>query len=191
MYRNTESIGLVMSARDFTREWTGWEHFNKALSPKEMVQLASNLGLPIGFKKGTKEDLSMEVWMKMSHIADDRRSAADCVPDRDALTGKVKGQRGRKKQNLSGRLYTIKPIKGGDRKTMLNDCPCTTRQARKIWEFFVDEYLRTKSKVITEGRMQDIVNDRADELQTRQDPWRIFQYYRPELMDCQLIRFTK
>ena len=67
-------------------------------------------------------------------------------------------------------------------------CVCTTRQARKIWEFFVDEYLATGNDKVRESRMMDIVNDRQSELNTKQDPWRIFQYYRPELVQCLLIK---
>lgn len=191
MYRDADSITLVNSSRDFTREWDGWECFNAALDPRSLAQLAANMGIPLRFKKGSKEELSLEVWSGLCYLADDRRAAADKLPTRDALTGKVKGKRGRPRSNLSSRKYIMVPVKGGDRKTMLDDCPCTTRQARKVWEFFVDEYLATNSLIVTEGRMRDIVNDRAEELRTKQDPWRIFCYYRPELMDCQLVKYEK
>lgn len=193
LYRSPDSITLVDSARNKKTEWDGWEHFHASLEPREMLLLAVNLGLPLAFKRGKPEDLSLELWNLMCHVADDRRSAADRVAARDPISGKVKGKRGRKKQNLNGRVYTVIDVcdQPMNKKQMLDDCPCTTRQAKKIYEFFVDEILKTGSPHVTEGRMKDIVNDRAEELRTKQDPWRIFCYYRPELVDCQLVRLEK
>lgn len=201
LYSNADSITLVDTARDKNKEWDGWEHFNKALSPQEIAMLAVNMGIRLQFKKGSKEDLSQEVWRELCYMAEDRRTAnAQEIANkqRDPITGK---KRGRKASDLGKRRYYIrlgpeyaklKHPPGGDiKKELLYLCPATTRQANKIWEFFVDEYLNTGSLVVTEARMQNIVNDRAEELRTRQDPWRIFCYYRPELIDCQLIKLEK
>jgi len=191
MYRDEKSITLVESARNRNTEWANWSEFNDLVAAKDMVTLATNLGIRLNFKKGPKEDLSLEVWSELCEIADDRRQAPATISKRDPVNGNTIKQRGRKPQNLGARKYEFTGLKTEDKKSILNDCPCTTRQAKKIYEFFVDEYLKTGSTIITEARMQDIVNDRAAELQTKQDPWRIFQYYRPELMQCQLIRLLK
>lgn len=187
MYSSPEDITLVDSARMKEYEWAGYDHFNKALDAREMANLAVNLGIRLEFKKGRKEDLAMELWDQLCRMADDRRTAKAPIK-RDPLTGK---KRGRKKTDLGSRRYRIVSIDHEDRKKLIDDVPMTTRQAKKIWEFFVDEYLATGSLYITEARMQNIVNDRAEELRTKQDPWRIFCYYRPELIQCQLIKLEK
>lgn len=182
MYSSPSAVTLVDSARD--QEWSGWSHFNESMEPAMMLKLSINLGIMLEFRKGSKETLSLELWDHMCRRADDRRQAST-PRGFDPVTGAKK--RGRKKQNLDGRRYhIIEPL--SEKKEMLNEAPITTRQGRKIYEFFVDEGFRTGSRVITEGRMKDIVNDRAEELRTKQDPWRIFCYYRPELVDCQLIK---
>jgi hypothetical protein len=40
---------------------------------------------------------------------------------------------------------------------------------------------------VTESILRQYIIDHASELKTRQDPWRIFQYYRPELIAEKLI----
>lgn len=184
MYSSKEAVSLVNTSRDPSLEWDGFADFMEKLSAREMAMLSVNHGIKITFTKGSKEDLAHELWEAMCYQADDRRTAKP-VPKRDPLTGNK--PRGRKPQNLGSRKYTVIE-EGTDKKALLDDAPMTTRQAKKIYEFFVDEMIATGSPVITEDRMQHIVNDRAEELRTKQDPWRIFQYYRPELIQCKLIK---
>lgn len=41
---------------------------------------------------------------------------------------------------------------------------------------------------ITEAALKKFVEDNAAKLKTRQEPWRIFQYYRPQLLGAKLIK---
>jgi len=41
---------------------------------------------------------------------------------------------------------------------------------------------------VTEGELKQFVIDNGAELKTRQEPWRIFQYYRPMLIAAKLLR---
>jgi hypothetical protein len=41
---------------------------------------------------------------------------------------------------------------------------------------------------LTEAELQAAVANRASELKTRQDPWRIFQYYRANLISAKILR---
>jgi len=41
---------------------------------------------------------------------------------------------------------------------------------------------------LTEEELRKAICDRAAELHTKQDPWRIFQYYRPNLISSKLVR---
>ena len=187
MYRNVASITLTEGARNNNMEWDGWSEFCDAVSAKDMVALAKDVGIKLDFKKGDKIELSLEVWEKMCKIADDRRQAPTQITKRNPVTGDTVKQRGRKPQNLGARHYSVL-TKFASKKEYMDDCPCTTRQARKVYEFFVDEVISTGGSEITEARMMDIVNDRQSELNTKQDPWRIFQYYRPELIQCKLVK---
>ena len=45
-----------------------------------------------------------------------------------------------------------------------------------------------EGRVITEDKLRKYIEDNAAELRTRQDPWRIFQYYRPQLIEQKLIK---
>jgi hypothetical protein len=56
----------------------------------------------------------------------------------------------------------------------------------KIFEDSMD----TEKHTISEKDLKDAVIKRAAELKTRQDPWRIFQYYRPQLIQAKLIRHS-
>ena len=42
--------------------------------------------------------------------------------------------------------------------------------------------------MVTEATLKKYIEDHASELHTRQDPWRIFQYYRPNLIANKLIK---
>ena len=45
-------------------------------------------------------------------------------------------------------------------------------------------------RFITEAIFKQAIIDRAGEIRTRQDPWRIFQYYRAQLIGLKLMRRT-
>ena len=181
MYSSRGAITLVATALDEERIWDGYAEFLETLEAHEMAMLSVNLGIRLDFKKGLKEDLATELWSELCSRADDRRTAVAAVEKR----------RGRKKQDLGSRRYVVIFDDKMTREEAIQFCPCSTRQAKRIWTFFVDEVLKTGLWSVTEARMQNIVNDRAEELNTKQDPWRIFQYYRPELIDCQLIKIQK
>ncbi len=106
-------------------------------------------------------------------------------------------------RTTEGRKMTI-----GARKYMYGDSRdlsmIGTPQARSCYRIFcdaIDEITKKnlcnvteKSLVsqyvpaITEEALRAVVVNRAGELHTRQDPWRIFQYYRPQLIKHKLIR---
>lgn len=43
---------------------------------------------------------------------------------------------------------------------------------------------------VSEESLKSLVNVRREELKTRQDPWRIFQYYRPQLIAAGILRLV-
>jgi len=60
-----------------------------------------------------------------------------------------------------------------------------TPQARACLKIIEDS---CKDGQVTESVLKDAIIKRAAELKTRQDPWRIFQYYRPSLIAAGYIR---
>ena len=60
-----------------------------------------------------------------------------------------------------------------------------TPQANTCLKLFKEAI--NKKEVILEADLHQYIIDHASELHTRQDPWRIFQYYRPELIAQKLI----
>lgn len=96
-------------------------------------------------------------------------------PHLDAVSGK----------NSEGRASTIlerqyRPgVKWGE------SSPITTRQASVCLTIFRDALGDKKS--LSERELRDEVVRRAPELHTKQDPWRIFQYYRPQLIAAGML----
>lgn len=94
---------------------------------------------------------------------------------------------------VSGRKSTI-----GDRRYYLGTAEThdiRTHQALKSLELFKDCLKSMGTTVdgqtyVTEAVLKAYVIDHAAVLKTRQDPWRIFQYYRPQLIKAKLIRST-
>lgn len=43
---------------------------------------------------------------------------------------------------------------------------------------------------VSEEKLREIAAQRAEELKTKQDPWRIFQYYRPRLINEDFLLVT-
>ena len=41
---------------------------------------------------------------------------------------------------------------------------------------------------VTEAKLREIASERAAELKTKQDPWRIFAYYRPRMIEEGILR---
>lgn len=70
----------------------------------------------------------------------------------------------------------------GDPKTTVIKTP----QAAACYRIFTD--LLGTSPSVTEENLKASVIQRASELKTKQDPWRIFQYYRPTLIKLLLLR---
>lgn len=61
-----------------------------------------------------------------------------------------------------------------------------TPQARMCYTIFLE--LLGNNPSVTEENLKKEVYRRAPELKTRQDAWRIFQYYRPKLIEAKLLK---
>jgi hypothetical protein len=96
------------------------------------------------------------------------------------------------------------PVIGGRKSTIglteyrLGDSPdalLKTPQANACRKLFLELFKAEQAKnpenkdcFITEADLRQYIIDHAAELHTRQDPWRIFQYYRPILIESKILR---
>lgn len=82
-----------------------------------------------------------------------------------------------RKSTLNGRIYTLLPDPGTGIKTP---------QAQACYKIFKESV--KEDGTISENDLKAAVTARASELRTRQDPWRIFQYYRPTLISTKYLK---
>lgn len=83
---------------------------------------------------------------------------------------------------LSGRKYVLVKLTDlGQLRTREQAEAALPPQAKKCLEIMRE--LCGESGEVTEERMRNTIIERADELHTRQDPWRIFQYYRARMIE--------
>jgi hypothetical protein len=104
--------------------------------------------------------------------------AAPHVEGTDPVTGKRE-----RKSSIAGRRYSL----GTSAKPGSYECPgILTYQAVQCHRIFIDTLAKNES--VTESDLKAEITRRAPELKTKQDPWRIFQYYRPKLIAAKLIK---
>jgi hypothetical protein len=117
-------------------------------------------------------------WRKLVSQAKNQCQSKETV---DPVTGR--------KSTIGNRLYFLG---SGDTTQVIK-----TPQAQACYKIFTETLDKhgteqpvneKPTRVITEAVLKQAVIDRAGELKTRQDPWRIFQYYRPSLLKMGLIR---
>lgn len=97
------------------------------------------------------------------------------LPQTNATVDPVSGKVARK-STLGSRVYTV----------IANGTVPKTPQAVACHQILADACKETGS--VTEEVLKKMVIARALELKTRQDPWRIFQYYRPQLIAGKCLR---
>lgn len=98
------------------------------------------------------------------------------------IAGTTASGEAERKSSLAGRLYWPCNIDGEPKTPQAKTC-------LKILKDSVHKDGENKGK-ITEEELKRAINARAAEIRTRQDPWRIFQYYRPTLVKAGFIKHT-
>jgi len=120
--------------------------------------------------------LADEIWLMMVKLAEPSVYDKGLVPRKKAAGGKA-----RRQGKTATRRYALTD-KGKDSTT---------------WDLFPEQaqvillgLKRFEDLELTELQMRELVDTLVREglLQTRQDPWRIFQYYRPQMIGAGLLR---
>lgn len=90
-----------------------------------------------------------------------------------------------RKSTIGSRVYTL-----GEVREKIEE-HVKTPQALACYKILLESLTDPKSEgtlYVTEEILKANVIARASELKTRQDPWRIFQYYRPQLLLAKIIK---
>lgn len=174
-YKNPESISLEPSIIPRSKIWENYDQFAEMESSemKALVNSREDIDpynfIERGKKSVPKQTLGMAIWLELC-----KRS--------EFVTRKLMNTAGmdKRKANLLQRVYKIDRTKMSE---SVADLPTQAIACLKLmWELDGDE--------ITEGDLRELIIKNADKLNTRQDPWRIFQYYRAKLNTAGFFRMT-
>lgn len=163
-----QEINVVRDAQ--RKVWAGFEKFLEE-NAQTILTYHANLFGSEPPKKQPLQDTALYVWYALCARATDRTSKTP----RDPVTGR--------KSDLMTRKYFLGTVvpKDNDYVALIQ-----TRQAYVCYRIFRDAI--GKSPSITEADLKRAMENRAAEIQTRQDPWRIFQYYRSQLIKLNLLK---
>jgi hypothetical protein len=169
----------IMSPRDFFKSW---EDFSNRIEIERLVTLHQQCfdKQPTAKELKDKVELSVKVWMKLCETAISRLD--------EATPGANTGAK-RTAHKLADRRYEVVKF----------EIPADMKlppQAKTCMLFFKEcatKVAHDDSKGIFEIMEKDFneyVVANAERLKTRQDPWRIFQYYRPQLIQGGFVRLV-
>lgn len=178
---------MIMNREEEFKDFEEFKKYGVSLNDKPAaVELyTKHFGFPPP-KNAKVEQIAEAVWCKMYAKAKDRTEDYRTGGGRDVVTGKKK-----RKRNLDGRKYWIPDAPNAEaaRETMskLGSLP---PQAKACLKIFQKELKDSDKTSLTESEVKDMVmraRDRGD-MKTKQDPFRIWQYYRPTLVEAGLIK---
>jgi hypothetical protein len=153
--------------------YPSWEVFEETTTVADIKTLAMRYDVQLP-RKCTKLDASLFIWDELCNRATPGEPASDY---RVALE-----PASRKK--LSNRMYELVHLTGQDElerdKTLANMPPQAKACLAMLKEFKMDK--------VSEADFKELILKSGDRLHTRQDPWRIFQYYRGNMIRDRWIR---
>ncbi|CAB4182364.1 hypothetical protein UFOVP1090_2 [uncultured Caudovirales phage] len=185
VFPNEATTVAIINPRQVLKDWATFsaEMESKPNDLHDLFVTAFNREPTKGEMKD-KVELSIQVWMQLSKTAANRLNSA---PDPKTLNEKGEVKRVFKK--LMNRGYEVIKLE-------VDPALKLPPQARTCLEFF-SELVKTENPsgedrivTISEKVVQTYVETNAERLKTRQDPWRIFQYYRPTLIKDGFIRLV-
>lgn len=153
-------------AQGIHKKWANFEEFRKE-GTQTMLAYHDELFKALPPKGQDLEITFMNTWFAMYAVATKR--IPEAVPRTES---------GRK-STIGTRKYFLGEVKEGF-------ADVVTSQAKACLTIVRDAV--KESGEVTEENLKSLINQRASELKTRQDPWRIFQYYRPTLIKAKLIK---
>jgi hypothetical protein len=156
---------------EIAKRWDSFDMFVETTNEQTLLCYHENLFLAPAPKKQDKITTQLVVWHKLCSMAKNTAFVDKTGTPKDPVTNR--------KSTILNCVYSPGEITEGS-------ADIKTYQTLKCLELF-RTCLGEQSEV-TEGVLKQYVIDHADVLKTRQDPWRIFQYYRASLIAAKLIR---
>lgn len=175
----TDRIMIV----DRREEYRCWQEFDEGWgdnNPDDLVDIRARylaLFRQEAPKNAVKKTLTKAIWGKMYLSANDRSETYRSNPLKDPVTGK----RERKRQ-LDRRGYRALDVASVDH---------LQNQALIIHRELLLLHKTSDKEIITEAEVSELMTRLRDTgvLKTKQDPFRIFQYYRPALIKAGKLEF--
>jgi len=164
-----ESYEALIKPTIFKR-WDNFNNFDESINEQTALTYHENLFLAPPPKGQELITTKLHVWHKL------------CSQVKNNLTDKS----GTPKDPVTNRKSTILNCTYSKGDITEGTADVKTFQALRCLDLF-RRCIGDKEEV-TEGELKQFVIDNAGELKTRQDPWRIFQYYRPALIAAKLLR---
>lgn len=167
VFRFSDSSKVHILKDAIVHQWNGWDPAFEAQSADDKLEWHKKL-FETDPPKGTDAvESSLMCWLKLCSMAKDRS-------DETAEATK------NKEKKLANRIYEY--IDNPEGRAKLR-----TPQAIACLKI-LQESVDPKTHQAPEATIKKAVDDRQGELRTRQEPWRIFQYYRPTLVKLGLMR---
>lgn len=155
--------------------WANFRDFSDTVNKETTLAYHENLFSAPAPKKQELITTQLWVWHKICSMVKNSGFVTKNSAPKDPSTGR--------KSSIGSRLYMHGAKAGDDKKSTSG---ITTYQALKSLELF--RTLIGNDESVTESVLKQYVIDNGEVLKTKQDPWRIFQYYRPQLIKEGLIR---
>jgi len=153
--------------------YPSWTVFEETTTAREMKDLAVKYKVQLP-GKCTKIDASIFIWEELCSRATE--AVASSYTSSSATTPSRK--------KLSNRMYEVVHMTGQDEIDRSRSLASMTPQAKVCLEM-LKEFNMDK---VPESLFKEKIVEQAHRLNTRQDPWRIFQYYRGNLIRDKWIR---
>lgn len=165
---------LTKSHRGEVDIFSCWSEFEDGCTLKQIKGFADKYGVTFTSKMN-KVDASLAVWHAMCNMAN------------DATATRVRDPQGKKVGKLANRIYVrVDEDELTDAELKHRNDAKLPPQALACLRIFLGE----GTKEVTEIRMRELIEEQRGKLNTRQDPWRIFQYYRPQLIGYRYMRLV-
>ena len=167
---------VIMLPEHHVRIFTGLEDFeNRATSyqKQDLIQAFETQSIP-------------EIWNRLQLHARNPMRKQEAMAAADA-SAKGNGKRVRRPRVLKYRFN----LDARNSQTAVDTYYRLPPQARAIIDLIEELVKPLNEPVIMELELKQFIEKNREKLDTRQDPWRIFQYYRGRLIASGFLRFTR
>ena len=155
-----------------------WEDFNESCTVAQLIDYANRYGADL--KKGMQKfEVSITVWHALCEQGRD-------VTIENAINKNSTTNPSRKKKLANRRYVKVQDSDLTPAELKNRGLYKLPPQATACLELFLSE----GTNEVTETRMKELIMEKREVLNTKQDPWRIFQYYRPQLISHRYIRLV-